>query len=257
MLRRSKVIALLNAMEVPGEDDPEVRFEHPEWPINGSTLRSIEVHHGVIMLRETEREGVCKEPEQKLLTLAERDALQQDNGAVSFLFRPNNPNLISFGDLIAYIEKTLEPLMGEVLDNYLISICTDKITDLIQTFYANRKFCMPFDGVRITAGKVFKRTHDAIGLEFMTEWMPHARYNNADPTWVPLGFLGPFDLYYAMQNGLPPTLIIKNGHPAEMYTSYNPFLIDALPGLEMYLVALQRAAMINRQFAERHQQLTQ
>ncbi len=256
-MRRSKVITLLNAMEVPGEDDPEVRFEHPEWPINGSTLRSIEVHHGVIMLRETEREEICKEPEQKLLTLAEHDALQSDNGAISFLFRPNNPDLISFGDLIAHIEKILEPLMGEVLDNYLISLCTDKITDLIQTFYANRKFCMPFDGVRIISGKVFKKADDAIGLEFMTEWMPRARYDNAHPTWIPLGFNECFDLYYAIQKGLPSTLIAKDGHEAEAYMSYNPFLQDHLPEIEVYRVAFERAALINRQFAERHQQLTQ
>lgn len=256
-MKRSKVIALLNAIEVPGEDDPEVRFEHPEWPNNGSALRSIEVHNGVIMLRETDPVGVFKEPEQKLLTLAERDALHNDNGAVSFLYKSNNPNLIPFGELILKIEQILEPMSSERLDNYLIAICTEKVTDMIQTLYANRKFCMPFDGVRITAGKAFKKASDAISLEFITEWMPHARYDNADPSWMPLGFFREFDLYYAIQNGLPPTLVIKDGHKAEEYSSYNPFLIDTLPGLEMYQVTLQRAAMINHQFAERYQQLIQ
>lgn len=254
-MKRSKVIALLNAIEVPGEDDPEVRFEHPEWPNNGSSLGSIDIQSNVIMLRNSCREGICKEPEQKLLTLAERDAFHKDNGAVSFLYRPNNPDSIPFGELILKIEETLEPMTSERLDSYLIAVCTEKVTDMIQTLYANRKFCMPFDGVRITAGKAFKEASDAISLEFITEWMPHARYDNADPSWMPLGFLREFDLYYAVQNGLPPTLVIKDGHKAEEYSSYNPFLIDTLPGLEMYRVALQRAAMINHQFAERYQQL--
>lgn len=254
-MKRSKVIALLNAIEVPGEDDPEVRFEHPEWPKNGSALRSIEAHNGVIMLRETDPVGIFKEPEQKLLTLAERDALHKDNGAVSFLYRPNNPDSISFGQLILFIEELLQPMTSERLDNHLVAICTEKMTDMIQTMYANKKFCMPFDGARITAGKALKKASDVIVLEFITEWMPHARYDNADPSWMPLGFLREFDLYYAVQNGLPPTLVIKDGHKAEEYVSYNPFLIDTLPGLEMYRVALQRAAMINHQFAERYQQL--
>lgn len=256
-MRRSQLNALINAMEVPGDDDPEVRFKHDERHDNGSSIGFAEVHNGVIMLRNCDQNATNEEPQQVPLTLAERDALHEDNGNVSILFRKDNPNLIPFHDLIGHIEKILEPLMGEVLDSYLVAVGTEKVIDMIQTFYANRKFCMIFDGVRITGGKVFKKAHNAVGLEFITEWMPYARYNNADPTWMPLGFHKQFDLYYAIQNGLPPTLIIKNGHQAENYMSYNPFLQDTLPGLEVYLVALERAATINRQFAERHQELTQ
>ncbi len=248
-MKRSKVIALLNAIEVPGEDDPEIEIEHTglDYPIR-------DLDDCIF------RKCVHTYPPKSTnppLTMAERNALHKDNGAISFLFRPDNPNMIPFGELILLIEEAFEPMMQYRLDPYLIAVLTEKATDIIRSLYAARKFCMPFDGVRITVGKAFKKTANTIGIEFITEWMPHARYDNADPTWMPLGFLREFDLYYAMQKGLPPTLIIKDGHGAEGYASYNPFLIDTLPRLEMYRVALQRAAMVNNQFSERYQKLKQ
>jgi hypothetical protein len=253
-MERSKLIALINSLEVPGEDDPDIRFEHPEWPNNGSSLGFAEVINGVIMLRSIDPNYVEEKPEQKRLSMAERDAIYQAkaNGAISFLFREDNPNLIPLAQFEQAVQHELREFYGEQLTHLTMARCNEKIRRYILEAYAyNRSYCMPFDGIRIVAGETYAEG-SSLGINYITEFMPHQRWGNVHPDWVPLGFFKGYDLYYAKQDPLTPTLIAKFGINLSEFETYNPFLIDDAPPTDELNTAFYRAACLNNVFRSRY-----
>lgn len=108
---------------------------------------------------------------------------------------------------------------------------------------------LPFDGMRLVGAlpDFDCRYHEAF-IRFRSDFYPGPRHGLHPGHVIPLGFWMGFDLYIAVQNGLPPTLIARFGSRLDEYSSYCPAILGEPAGkgrTRHFAEALKRARYIN------------
>ncbi len=107
-----------------------------------------------------------------------------------------------------------------------------------------------FDGCKLIDAtmKPHPTERNSIYTEWTTDFHPAPRYTRQPGECTPLGFFEEYDLYFAPQTGLPPTLVARYGNSPAEYGTYNPGLlgVDRLSSddMKVFCEAYERAVML-------------
>jgi len=120
----------------------------------------------------------------------------------------------------------------------------EAVYGVILTMWSRGEALMLADGARTVAARAVTLDFpDKIGIQWRTEFFPHARFGGQAGNCMPLGFFKGFDLYIGFQWPMPPVLIARYGSAPHEYETLPVLMVDDLDTLPAHFAAAYARAV--------------